>query len=315
MLVQSKRSTEAGLDHQLLELLARLADDAYARCEETPPHPQCPSGNGDGPSLLECNECLRQSYYTGSSDHIAYSCERRRWLYVVRYLPTNACGTFSVLADKAGWWEEVGPLIFTEKELRVLSWGCGPGSELLGTLMWLAEARRSPAPTALYLRSLTKVRLLGVDVQAEWRPALEKVGQVAARAYFDKVGLTDLSWELKQGATVIGQLAEFRPHILICSWLWSELENDGKAVSLWLAVAKASAKLGSPCLVLLSDRTEDRMSTRLDRLVKASEDCCVQLASACLNEYYDIPFTSRAGMLLPRKSMKSSVRVLLAGSR
>lgn len=145
-----------------------------------------------------------------------------------------------------------------------------------------------------------------------WIPVLKFVTTTAGRAYAPKNSYGEVTCCVDPTQATAHAIAAFRPHILISSWLWSEFSSDGEALGEWQEASASLAELGTPCLVVLVDRTEDRIVRRLHKLVSSTRAGYRELLRIDADSYsVPINFTARTAALLPRKTINSSFYLLL----
>jgi hypothetical protein len=283
--------------------IGRLVEAAYDECLRTAPSLDCPQGEPDG--LRTCSSCLHNAYFDLRHPAVDYGCERRRFMYVIRNLPPAVWDTYRLLGECAVAWEELLTLVAAggETRLRVVSLGCGPGSDLLGTMSWLSNGGAG----ALVRSGFEGVGLTGLDGDRRWKPLFDRVLEASRPA---QGGLADVDVSFGPVGADFAEVAIARPHLLQCSWLWSEFGDSFEATRLWNRVAAA---LPRPCMVVFTDRTEDRVCRLLDLLVTVTPGEVRPVSNGCGLRAHRFPltFSPRVEELWLKKNIKSVGRVLM----
>jgi hypothetical protein len=185
---------------------------------------------------------------------IDYSSLQVQMAYGFMYVGANANCLFQVL-DSAEMAH--GQPIWRSPEMKVTSWGGGPGSDLLALVRLLRKTQPDQRPKKIAYRVL--------DKQPNWHEILKSVavlqlGTVEIEVSFEAVDVTlPGQWQAISNAD---------DDMLIMNFFVSEVCSLNLAKSVWSCLAASLASLKKDCIVVFNDSNFYTVHNYFDSLVE-----------------------------------------------
>lgn len=194
----------------------------------------------------DCVTCLSQGYW--DSEGIDYSCENKRTLYVVRYLPVHVREVMDALhmipTEKQKNW-------FKLKQLNVVCLGGGPGTDNLAFNKWLKSKR------LFHKGKITKVKILRIDRCSEWDDISPKINN----EYFPN-DITLDRVKNNHDVTKHALKVKDKANLIIMSYLISEIDN--KKIEFLANNIKNISEKGA--VIVINDRNQKEVNKKISKL-------------------------------------------------
>ena len=198
------------------------------------------------PNSKSCVDCCGKQYF--DSNEISYECDQKRKIYVLRYLPVHHKEVYLTLSRIS---KEVAVAIGGKKCVRVLSIGSGPGSDILAFKKIVADG-------LLFLDGVTDILLVMIEKESGW----DEISDDVLKLYSEGFHYLHKRHHLDFGNRQVKCDSGF--DYLLLSYVISELsikEVDNVARNLQQCI-------GNPSVLIINDRNEDRVTSKIDRLLK-----------------------------------------------
>lgn len=223
------------MDMIITDFFQRLDGSNFDGCSD--------STNGSS----SCVECFKSQYYKGNT--ISYTCEEKRKLYVLRYLPAHVAeikkGLSRILDQKNDEWFECD-------EIKILSLGGGPGTDAYALMLWLDENLTS-------FPSLEYVEIHRVDMEPMWDEIVDELmGSLSGEVEYS---LASHHIDVANG---LDQLGENEFDLVIVSYLISELSTQ-ETIALSGDVQSLLKRDG---VLIVNDRSEEPVVVDIEDFFK-----------------------------------------------
>lgn len=242
-----------------------------------------PACNDQAVEATTCPQCLSHQYFNGNE--ISYSCENKRKLYVLRYLPTHSVeiyqGATKIPSDVVNSWFESG-------YVKILSIGGGPGSDVVGILKFLREESERRG-------FRLNIDVVQVDIEDQWNEIFD---DVIRRLFpnFCQCRKVRLDVEDRQISTVGNDF-----NLVTVSYLTSELDTQA---CLNLADDINSILIDGGIL-MINDRPEDSVELNIQSMFN---QICIAYKQESLTEWAGIHYPPNiANEVAPKLKMNSSI--------
>ncbi|MFJ4453251.1 hypothetical protein ACIP1G_05075 [Pseudomonas sp. NPDC089392] len=228
------------------------------------------------PNSVSCVHCQQSQYYNGNK--ISYSCVEKRKIYALRYLPVHEAENRSALRKLP---DDVVQELLNYNNIRVLSLGGGPGSDLYAVLKYLSESVRDG-----YRH---KVSMTRIDIEPLWdKMAGVVVEDAAAGCDFEIVNKVIHADVMAGLDSVKGKEYD----LVICSYLISELSGVNFK-ELGGRLKKIMWKGG---VLMINDRPQDEVDNNIREIFEGAE---IELEEASnnghANYYFDQDIVDKVG--------------------
>jgi len=205
-------------------------------------------GCGECKSKCNCEvsrcRCLRDCKDFSAAGFDYNRCEKHRYLYICKYLIAHKFDIYSILkCYSAQIRQHLGNL----RSFSCLSFGGGPGTDLVGLLQWLYVSG-IPGGTVNYVN---------FDKNASaWNNQIKKI-----RDYYEPKLAEKVTVNYK-AVTNVEQLE--RSEVIICSYVINELRRDS---------AKINLPVANPGIIILNDVNSDLSRESFSYIFEQLSEC------------------------------------------
>ncbi|MFB2890127.1 hypothetical protein [Aeromonas veronii] len=232
------------MDTLIKQLFEEIDFDEFKECEQS------------ALGATSCPQCSSRQYFYGNE--IDYTCEQKRKLYVLRYLPVHA----SEISQGIDILKLNGAIrrTLSQNNLAVLSIGGGPGSDIVGfrdvhRVLHEIRACREDEPY------IADVQYTKIDINRDWNDLFHRVINTRSD---DKPDHINEDYEcFYEDVTSINVDIDIQDVILL-SYIVSELTDD-EAIVLANNIKQWS---NENTIVIVNDRNQEEVTNRVNSMFK-----------------------------------------------
>lgn len=138
---------------------------------------ECKCGHCTDACNNDCKSCLEAIHMDGNKRR--YDCHYMRSYYIVSYLYKYKKEIRAAFTENIN---EISSHLSFSRKLKVVSFGCGPGTEIIGFYEFMAFAIQKKKISNL------EIKYIGIDINNEWCDYF-KITSDKVREGFDKIGI------------------------------------------------------------------------------------------------------------------------------
>ncbi|MDP3008438.1 MAG: small ribosomal subunit Rsm22 family protein [Methylococcales bacterium] len=199
------------------------------------------------PDSESCVDCLCKQYFNGNK--VDYSCEQKRKIYVIRYLPVHVHEIYIAIKKSQ---EDILEIIASKNEINILSIGGGLGSDILAMKSFIVEKVKQDMP---------KFNILRIDKENGWNDLSKEIvnpdfsGKINEnfnnRQFLFDVALNELN------------LKNLKFDIVLISYLISEISDNDMCVF----IKNIQSLFSDKAVLIINDRNEGLVQNRILKLL------------------------------------------------
>lgn len=257
------------MDNIIADLFSELDGSKWSTCTERTLHSK------------DCVDCLHRQYF--DENEVSYSCVEKRKLYVLRYLPVHAAENRAGLRRVPS---KVVEDILEYVQIRILSIGGGPGSDLYAALNFLSSNVEDG-----YRHEVNVTR---IDIEPLWDEIAINVIKAASEDF--EVRVRTLHADVMEG---LGRVEDKEFDIVVCSYLISELNN----VDFEEFGRKLRKLMWNGGVIVINDRPQAEVEEKIRAVFEAANIVCSEVSNTdWAGFFYPDEIVQKVG---PKLNMKS----------
>jgi hypothetical protein len=195
--------------------------------------------NNITPKSSNCLECFSKQFFGGNK--IDYSCEQKRKIYVLRYLPVHVHEVY-IAIKKIN--DDILEIIKSKNEINILSIGGGPGSDILAIKKFIVEQINE--------ESMPKFNIFRLDKENGW-------DSVSKEIVYPKISNNFYHNKIKFDITLQKLNKNYNFDIVTISYLMSEISDSDLSVF----THNVRNFLANKSVLIINDRDEVLVQNRI----------------------------------------------------